>query len=148
MWRVCVDGPLGESSDAGQDLIGTLGPDERLRIGLVGVDELLNGRFELRNTAERASTDLLHRELGKPALDEAEPRPIGRGEMDVETRAFGEPVSDHRRFMGAVVIHDDVHVESTWDVRLDVVKELSELRGSMSLMKLRDHLAGLGVERG
>ena len=37
MWRVCVDGALGESGDARQDLIGTLGPDERLWIGLVGL---------------------------------------------------------------------------------------------------------------
>src|SRR5215210_43591 len=98
MWRVCVDGPLGESSDAGQDLIGTLGPDERLRIGLVGVDELLDGRFELGDTAERAATDLLHGELGEPAFDEAEPRAIGRGEVDVETRAFGEAAADDRSY--------------------------------------------------
>ena len=149
MWRgVRVNGPLSESGDAGQDLIGTFRPNERFPIRLMRLDELLNGRFELGNTAERAATDLLHRELGKPALDEAEPRAIGRGEVDMKARAFGEPVSDHRRFVGAVVIHDDVHVESTWDVRLDVVKELSELRGSMALMKLRDHFAGLRIERG
>jgi hypothetical protein len=31
---------------AGPDLIGTLGPDERLRIGVMGFDELLYSGFE------------------------------------------------------------------------------------------------------
>ena len=143
-----VDGPLSESGDARQDLIGALRPDERLRVGLMGLDELLDGRFELGHTAERAATDLLHRELGKPAFDEAEPRAVRRGEVDVEARTFGEPVPNQRRFVGAVVVHDDVHVESTGDLRLNQVEEFAELRRAMALMKLRDHLAGLRVERG
>ena len=144
---MCVNGPLSESGDAGEDLIGALGPDKRLWIGLMGLDELLNGRFELGDAAERAATDLLHRELGEPAFHEAEPRPIRWCEVDVETRAFGEPVLDERRFMGAVVIHDDVHVEAVWDLRLNEVEKLSELCGSMPLMTLCDHLAGRRVER-
>jgi hypothetical protein len=82
-----VDGPLSESGNAGQYLVGTLGPDERLRIGLMCLDELLAGRFELRDTAERATTNPLHRELDEPAFHEAEPRAIRRGEVDVEARA-------------------------------------------------------------
>ena len=128
MWRgVRVDGPLSESGNAGQDLVGAFRPDERLRIGLMSLDERLDGRFELGHTAERAPTDLFHREFGKPAFDEAEPRAVGRSEMDVETRALDEPVSDHRRFVRAVVIHDDVHVESTGDARLNQIEKLSEL---------------------
>src|SRR5439155_8242305 len=38
--------------------------------------------------------------------------------------------------------------ESTRDARVNQVKKLAELRGSMSLMKLRDDLARFGVERG
>ena len=56
-------------------------------------------------------------------------------------------VPDQRRFVRAVVVHDDVHVQSTGNARLNQVEKLSELRGSMPLMKLRDHLAGLRVER-
>ena len=68
--------------------------------------------------------------------------------MDVEAWAFGEPVPDQRRFVGAVVIHDDVHVESARHLRLNQIQELSKLRGSMPLMKLCDHVAGLRIEGG
>jgi hypothetical protein len=38
-----------------------------------------------------------------------------------------EPVPDHRRFMGAVVVHDDVHVEPARHSRLDEIEKFAEL---------------------
>jgi hypothetical protein len=90
----------------------------------MGLDELLDGRFELGNTSEGAPTDLLHREFCEPAFHKAEPRAIRCCEVHVEARAFGEPVPDQRRFVGAVVIHDDMHVESGWYVRHNQVEKL------------------------
>ena len=104
--------------------------------------------FQLRHAAKGAATDLLHRQVGEPAFDETQPRAIRRREVDVEARAFGEPVSDQRRFVGAVVVHDDVHVETARHLRIDQIEKFAELRRSMSLMKLRDDLAGLRIERG
>jgi hypothetical protein len=50
--------------------------------------------------------------------------------------------------VGAVVVHDDVHVESLRDTRVDQVEELAKLRRSVPLMKLGDHVARLRVKRG
>jgi hypothetical protein len=51
-----VGGPLGKASDARQDLIGALGPDKRLRVGLMRIDEALNRALSwgiLRNVPRR-----------------------------------------------------------------------------------------------
>jgi len=40
-----VDGPLGESSDAREDLVCGFSPDERLRIVVMRMDEFLNAGF-------------------------------------------------------------------------------------------------------
>lgn len=66
--------------------------------------------------------------------------------MDVKARALGEPVSNQRRFVRAVVVHDDVDVESLRHPRVNQVEKLPELRGSMPLMKVGDHFARLRVE--
>jgi hypothetical protein len=146
--RPRIERQLGDSGFARQDLVGTLGPHERLWIGLMGFDEGLDRRFELGHAAEGPAPDLFHRQLGEPAFHQVEPRAVGRREMHMKARAFGEPVSDQRRFVRAVIVHDDVHVESTRDARVDQIEKLAKLRGSMALMKLSDHVARLGVERG
>ena len=112
------------------------------------VDKFLDAGFQLCDAAIGAATDLFHGQLGEPPFDEAQPRAVGRREVDMESRTFGEPVSDQRCFMGAVVIHDDVHVEPTRNVRLNQIEEFPKLRGPVPLMKLRDHFTGLRVERG
>ena len=112
------------------------------------VDELLDGGLELRHTLVGAAAQLLVRQLGEPSLHETQPRPVRGCEMDVKPWTLGEPVPNERCFMRAVVVHDDVHVEVTRDFRLDQIEELAELDRAMTLMKLRDDLTGLRVERG
>src|SRR5437667_3439924 len=98
-----VGGALGESRDAGQNLVGSRGPDERLRILLMRIDEGLNRRFELRHTAKDAAAKLCGQQ-SEPAFDETQPRGVRRGEVHVETPTFGEPVPDQRRFMDPVPV--------------------------------------------
>ena len=43
-----------------------------------------------------AAPQLLGGQLGEPALNEVQPGPVGRGEVDVEPRSFSEPRSDER----------------------------------------------------
>ena len=76
-----VHGSLRESGDAGEDLIGALGPGKRFRIGVMGVDEGADGGFEFGDAAMNASPDLLVRQFGEPPLNEVEPRSIRRGEV-------------------------------------------------------------------
>ncbi len=66
--------------------------------------------------------------------------------MDVESWALDEPAADERRFVGAVIIHDDVHVEAARHVRINQIEEFAELRRAVALMKLRDHVARLRIE--
>jgi len=49
----------------------------------MGIDECLDRRFELRDAAN-VPRRISHRELGEPALDEAEPRAVDRGEGHVQ----------------------------------------------------------------
>ena len=54
----------------------------------MGLDEFLDAGFELRDAAVGAAPDLFHGQLGKPALDEAEPRAVRGGEVHVESGPF------------------------------------------------------------
>lgn len=44
---VDVEGSPAEAVDGGEDIVGRLGPAERSRLSVVGVDVLLDGGFEL-----------------------------------------------------------------------------------------------------
>ena len=67
----------------------------------MGRYELLDRRLELGHAAERPAPDLFHRQLGEPAFHQTEPGAVRGREMDMEARAFGEPISDQRGFVGA-----------------------------------------------
>ena len=58
-------------------------------------------------------------------------------EVLVKARAFREPVSNQRRLVCAVVVHDDVNVESLRDARVDQIERLSKLWRAVPLMELR-----------
>src|SRR5437870_13113182 len=57
--RVIIDGPLSKPGDARQDLVGGLGPDERLRISIMRVDERADGGLQFRHAAMHSAPDLL-----------------------------------------------------------------------------------------
>src|SRR6476619_2353758 len=95
---------------------------------LVRVNELLNGGLELRYTGVGAAAQLFVRQLGEPPLDKAQPRSIRGGEVDVKPWTFCKPVANQRRLVRAVVVHDDVDIEVTRDLRLDQIEKLAKLR--------------------
>ena len=66
----------------------------------------------------------------------------------MEARPLGQPGADRLRFVSAVVVEDQVHVQFRSDVPFDGVEEVAELAGAMPLLGLADDLAGPGVERG
>ena len=82
------------------------------------------------------------------ALDLIDPRGAGRREVDVPARPLGKPVADQLGFMRAVVIHDNVDIETGGHVALDLVEELTELGGAMARHALADNGAGRHVEGG
>jgi hypothetical protein len=65
------------------------------------VDELANRRLQFADAAEGAAPNPLVGKLGEPSLNEVQPRAIGLGEVNVESRALDQPVPDDRRFVSA-----------------------------------------------
>jgi len=51
-------------------------------------NEFPNRGLQLGDTAVDAASQLLVRELGEPALDEVQPRAVGRREVDVKRGRF------------------------------------------------------------
>ncbi len=90
--RLQAEGSLGEARNAGEDVVGALGPNEWFGMRMMRSDELANGHLQLAHASVDATTQLFVRELGKPALDEIEPGAVSRGEMDMEAGRLGEPV--------------------------------------------------------
>jgi hypothetical protein len=61
----------------------------------------------------------------------------------MEAWALQQPPANQRRFMGAVVVQDHMHVQAGRDVGLDRVEELPELTCPMPLVEGADDAAGL-----
>jgi hypothetical protein len=49
--------------------LGALGPHERLRVGIVAVEIVVDSALEFGHASERAAADALLRDLGEEALD-------------------------------------------------------------------------------
>jgi hypothetical protein len=54
--------------------------------------------------------------------------------MHVTARPSGQPCSDGCRFVGGVVVHDDVDVEVPGDLSVDLFEETKEFGGPVSLV--------------
>jgi hypothetical protein len=114
----------------------------------MGIDEVPNRRLERAHTAMGTAPQLFIRQVGEPALDQVQPRPVRGCEMHVEARSLQQPIFDERRLMSPVVVHDDVDGKLRRHLRVDRIEKLPELGRAMPTMKLRDQLAGFRVERG
>jgi hypothetical protein len=61
---------------------------------------------------------------------------------------FASHLRIHRSFVGAVVVHDEMHVEKRWNVLVDGVQKPAKLRASVPTMQFSDDLARLYVQSG
>src|SRR5438552_6452189 len=96
------------SSDRVEYGIGALGPDERLWVVIMGVDEGGDVGLELIDAAMDAALDLLVGEESKPAFDLVQPGGAGRGEVEVIARVAGEPRVDGRGLVGGVIVEHEM----------------------------------------
>ena len=117
-------GALCEPRDARQNLVGAFRPNERLAVGIAGVEELPDGSFQASHAPMRPGAELFVRQLREPAFHQVEPRRVGRREMQMEAWAFGQPPLDQWRFVGAVVVRDEVDLAVRRHGRVDQVKKL------------------------
>jgi hypothetical protein len=114
----------------------------------MGNDVIANGCFKAAGAAEDATTELLLGQEAKPALDEVEPRGASWGEVQMKAWALAQPALNSGSFMSPVVVEDQMDLELWRKLRLDLVKELAKLKGTVAPMKLADDLAGLSVQGG
>jgi len=109
----------------------------------VHVDVLADSRFPFFYTAEHAPSNSLVGEFGEPALHQVDPGSVGGSEVDMKAWAFGKPFPNKGRFVGSVVVHNDMHLECSGHLRLDQIEELAKFQRAMAGLELRHHLAGL-----
>ncbi len=77
----------------GQDLVGGLGPDERVAAVVPAVDERADRGDEFLDAGEGSASDGLASDDPEEHLDQVQPRPRRRGEVQ-RHRTAGDPFSD------------------------------------------------------
>jgi hypothetical protein len=75
----------------GEDLLGGLGPDERVGAVVPAVDEGADLGVEVFDGLEHASADGLAFDDAEPDLDQVHPGGVGRGEVHDEPGLLGQP---------------------------------------------------------
>ena len=68
--------------------------------------------------------------------------------MHVKPRMTGEPATDRRGLVRAVVIHDEMDIEIGRDVGFDRAQKAEELAGAVAPVHLADHVSGSDIESG
>ena len=86
-----------ESSQAGEDFIGTLRPDKRLRVFVIDAQICANCPFQLHGAAVSPAFDLAFGDQREEALDQIEPGSRGGREVHVKARIAREPRADRGR---------------------------------------------------
>ena len=84
----CLQSLFTKLSHAFENLVGGLGPDNRLGLRVVGLDIVTDNSIELIGAAEYASTNLLFGEQREPALDHGDPPRASGREVQVEPQSF------------------------------------------------------------
>ena len=110
-----------------QNLRGRLRPDERPGVLVVGLDVLLQARFEVGDGVEDAAADPLLRQRAEEALDQVQPRGARRDEVEVHTLRAPGPLPDLAVLVGRVVVEDDVDLLVLRHLPLDLAEEPEKL---------------------
>jgi hypothetical protein len=76
----------------------------------VDFDKIEQRLLELRDAGESPTIEGAALELGKPTLHSIQPGRAGRSEVEMDVRPGFQPVPDLLRFMGAVIVENDVQI--------------------------------------
>ena len=97
-------------------------------------DVLPEGGFQFFHAAERATSNALVGELSKPAFNQIDPGTVSGREMDVKAWALSEPLPNHRSFVSAVVVHNDMNLQLGGHLSLNHIQEFPELTRPVPVM--------------
>jgi len=86
---------------------------------------LLDASAQIVHGRERAAANGALGNQSEPALDLIEPGAVTRRVVDMKAHMTGEPGSDFRMFVCAVVIYDQMQVQVGRYRRIDVAQETS-----------------------
>ena len=109
----------------------------------IGIDLL----HQFADTAKRAAPDCLLGDQSEPALHLVEPTGVGRGVMDVVARPSCEPSLNLGMFVSAIVIRDQVDIESRREAMVEVIKKREKFLVTMARFASGNHCASEHVER-
>src|SRR5262245_2675403 len=135
--------PMTKSSNASEDLVCRLRPDEQIGAAVGKGDVGQDRRFQGARAGMRTAFDLFLTQQGEPAFDQVQLRWPGRREMQMEARMPRAPTVNRWRFVGAVVVEDQVDGQIGRYRGVDRVEELAELDRSMAPVQLPDDRPGL-----
>src|SRR5215210_9007206 len=105
----------------GDDLLGGLVPDERLRVVVPVLDPRLDGVDQIGDAGEGGAAQTAVGELLEPPLDKVQPTRAGRDEVQVPTGSLGisQPLLHFGGLVGRQVVQDHVYVEVLVHVEVD-----------------------------
>lgn len=103
--------------------------------------------LQLPRAAMGPSADLFFREGGKPSFNQIEPGSARGGEVHMEAWPLGQPRTNGRRFVRAVVVQDQ-NIQRFRDGGVDSIQKSPKLDSPMPPMALPDHLSGFHIQGG
>src|SRR5438132_4496027 len=110
------------------------------------LDVFKDGSLQLASAAVHTAPNLFFGQPCEPSFHQIDPRSSCRREVQMETRMLGPPAPNPRGLVCAVVIQDQVRLESSGHRCVDLVQELAEFDGPMAPLPLPQHSTALDVE--
>lgn len=135
-------------ADFFQYLVHFLGPRKGFWILIVDLNEFFDGSDEFRNASEHTSSNPLAGDFSEPAFDQVEPRGTGRGKVQVKARMFFEPPFDVRMFVRPIVVQDQMEIQSSGHLPVNLAQELEKLFVPMAGITGTNHRTVQDIERG
>ena len=136
------------ASDGSDDFVGVCDPMEGLRLGIVILEEAVDGGLEVDNRTEDAAFEATLGQFGEEALDRIEPGGRGRGEVERPARVALKPGPHPGVLVGRVIVEDDVDRLVGGDLALNGVEKADEFEVAVALHTAADDGAVEHAERG
>lgn len=138
---------IESSALAGDDVFGSLAPDEGLRLGVLLHEVVVNRPFEVIDAGVAATADALCSDLSEEALHQVKPGRAGGREMQLEAEMLFLPGLNLGRLVGGVVIENQMDVARFLHRPIYAAQEAQELLGAMTRHAFPDNQTRLDVQR-